>query len=187
MPVYEYHPDELARISVVRQARGLDLDQAKEQWQAACEREERALAGPREPRKPTALDIASCQRIEWARIVEVMAEQQMPVYSPRGDRRVARREEQRVQRMATETAWAKQLGSGLPVEVLRHRVYRITAQATAASADEQSLVRHVFAASAGAAVEHAQGMFSRPGSTYQDAGYRITSVEQVLPAPGEFL
>ncbi|MFE5773914.1 hypothetical protein ACFQ7O_36785 [Streptomyces sp. NPDC056485] len=186
MPVYEYHPDELARISVVRQAHGLDLDQAKEQWQAACEREQRALAGPREPRKPTALDIASCQRIEWARIVKVMAEQQMPVYSPREDRRVARREEQRLLRVATEAAWANQSGSGLPVEVLGHRVYRITAQATAA-ADEQSLVRHIFAASSGAAVEHAQDMFSRPGSTYQDLGYRIASVEQLLPAPGEFL
>ncbi|MFB0633079.1 hypothetical protein [Streptomyces sp. AB3(2024)] len=187
MPVYEYHPDELAQISVVRQAHGLVLGEVKEQWQAACDREERALAGPQEPRKPTALDIASCQRIEWARIVEVMAEQQMSVYSPDQDRRVARREEQRVQRMATEAAWAEQSGGGLPVEVLRHRVYRITARPTAASAGEQPLVRHVFAASGGAAVEYAQAMFSRPGSTYQDAEYRITSIEQVLPTPGEFL
>ncbi|MEU2835066.1 hypothetical protein ABZ667_41670 [Streptomyces lavendulae] len=185
MPVYEYHPDELARISVVRQAHGLVLGEVKGQWQAACDREERALAGPQEPRKPTALDIASCQRLEWARIVQVMTEQQMSVYTPDEDRRVARREEQRVQRMATETARSEQSGGGLPVEVLRHRVYRITSRA-AGSSDEEDLVRHVFAASSGAAVEHARRMFGRPGSIYQDSDYRITSVKQVLPESGEF-
>ncbi|MFE1546551.1 hypothetical protein [Streptomyces sp. NPDC058718] len=71
--------------------------------------------------------------------------------------------------------------------MLRHRVYRITARAAAASIGEEALVRHVFAASGGAAAEHARGMFSRPGSVYQDSDYRIISVEQVLPEPGEFL
>lgn len=47
MPVYEYHPDELAQISVVRQAHGLDLDAVKAQWHAAREREEHAFAAPR--------------------------------------------------------------------------------------------------------------------------------------------
>ncbi|KMO95691.1 hypothetical protein [Streptomyces roseus] len=186
MPVYEYHPDELARISVVRQAHGLGLDEVKAQWQAACDREKHALAGPREPRKPTEVDIASCQKLEWARIVRVMTEQQMAVYSPDEDRRVARREEQRVRRTAIEAAWDEQSGGGLPVEVLRHRIYRITARATAASAGEEALIRHVFAASGGAAVEHARAMFVRPGSIYQDGEYRITAVEQILPEPGEF-
>ncbi|MEU8941694.1 hypothetical protein AB0C97_27005 [Streptomyces goshikiensis] len=89
--------------------------------------------------------------------------------------------------MAAEVDRDEQSGSGLPVEVLRHLVYRIAARRAASSPEEQPLVRHVFAASGGAAVEHAQAMFSRPGSIYQDGEYRIASVEQVLPKPGEFL
>lgn len=109
----------------------------------------------------------------------------MAVYLPDEDRRVARREELRVQRMAAEAALDEPSGDGLPTEVLRYRVYRITAQ-PAASAREQPLIRHVFAPSGGAAVEHAQAMFSRPASIYQDRGYRIISVDQVLPEPGAF-
>ncbi|MFF4582131.1 hypothetical protein ACFY15_27665 [Streptomyces sp. NPDC001373] len=187
MPVYEYNPDELAQISVVRRATGLTLSEVEEQHRAARDREERALAGPTEPRKPTELDIASCQRLEWARIEQVMTKQQMTVYSPDEDRRVACREDLRAQRKATEASWSEQPGDGLPVEVLRHRVYRITARATSAPAETQAAVRHVFAASAGAAVEHARGMFGRPSSIYHDGEYRILSVEQVLPEPGEFL
>lgn len=186
MPVYEYHPDKLARISVVRRATGLTLCEVKEQRRAAQDREDRALAAPQEPRKPAELDIASCQRLEWTRTGHVMTEQRMAVYSPDADPRVARQEEQRAQRKATEAAWSEQSDSGLPVEVLRHRVYRITARLTAASAGQDALVRHVFAASAGAAVEHTRGVFGRPGSIYQDGESRIISVEQVLPEPGEF-
>ncbi|MFE5709563.1 hypothetical protein ACFQ7J_01835 [Streptomyces sp. NPDC056501] len=115
-----------------------------------------------------------------------MTEQRMAVYCPDEDRRVARREELRAQHKASEAAWSEQSGGGLPVEVLRHRVYRITARAAAASVGEEVLVRHVFAASGGAAVEHARGMFGRPGNVSQDSDYRIISVEQVLPEPGEF-
>ncbi|MFF4457900.1 hypothetical protein [Streptomyces goshikiensis] len=186
MPVYEYHPDELARISVVREATGLPFSEVEKQLRAAQVREERAGAGPEEPRKPTELDIASCQRLEWARIVQVMTDQRMDMYFPDEDRRVARRERQRAQRKAMEAVWSEQADGGLPVEVLRYRVYRITARAAAAPTGEEAVVRHVFAASSGEAVERAQSMFGRPGSIYQAGEYRITSVEQVLPEPGEF-
>ncbi|MFD6821935.1 hypothetical protein ACFWC5_16405 [Streptomyces sp. NPDC060085] len=185
MPVYEYHPDELARLDVVRRARGLSLSRVREYWRAAQDREGRARHAPAEPRKPSELDIASCQRLEWARIVRVMEEQRMAVYLPDEDRRVARREELRVQRMAAEAALDEHSGEGLPAEVLRYRVYRITAQPVA-SVRDQLLIRHVFALSEGAAVEHAQAMFSRPAGIYQDCGYRIISVDQVLPEPGAF-
>ncbi|MFD8990339.1 hypothetical protein ACFVZ4_20040 [Streptomyces goshikiensis] len=186
MSVYEYHPDELARLNVVRRASGLSLSQLREHWQAAQGREERALAAPQEPRKPTELDIASCQRMEWARIIRVMTERQMPVYSPDADPRVARREEQRTQRMAAEAAWDEHAAGGLPVEVLRHRVYRVTARQAGSSTGDLPLIRHIFAASGAAAVERAQAILSRPGSPYQDGPHRIISVEQVLPEPGEF-
>ncbi|GAA3125044.1 hypothetical protein [Streptomyces goshikiensis] len=186
MPVYEYHPDELAQISVVRQATGLTLSKVEERRRAAQDREGRARAAPQEPRKPTELDIASCQRLEWTRIGHIMTEQRMAVYSPDEDRRVVRREEQRAQRKAAEAAWSEQSDGGLSVEVLRHRVYRVTAGAATAPAGEEALVRHVFAASDGAAVYHARGMFGRPGSIHQGGEYRILSVEQVLPETGEF-
>ncbi|MGW1771469.1 hypothetical protein [Streptomyces sp. NPDC002104] len=91
-----------------------------------------------------------------------------------------------MQRMAAEAARYEQCGSG-PVQVVRHRVYRITALPSAPASPEEALIRHVFAASGGAATEHAQRMFSRPDGVYQDSDYRIISVEQVLPEPGEFL
>ncbi|MFD9572404.1 hypothetical protein ACFWBI_21430 [Streptomyces sp. NPDC059982] len=186
MPVYEYHPDELARTSVVRQATGLTLREVEERRRAAQDREDRALDAPEEPGRPSELGIASSQTLEWKRIAHVMTEQRMPVYCPAEDRRVARREEQRVQRKATEGGWSEQSGGGMPLEVLRHRVYRITARATAAGTAGDTWVRHLFAASADAAVEHARRMFSRPGSIYQDGEYRITSVKQILPESGDF-
>lgn len=170
---------------MVRRATGLTVNEVEEQHQAARDREERASAGPGEPRKPSELDIASCQRLEWARIEQVMTKQHMSVYSPDEDRRVARREELRAQRKAIEAARSEQSGGGLPVEVLRHRVYRITARAVSALMEEEAVVRHVFAASAGAAVEHAHRMFGQPGGAYRDSEYRIDSVEQVLPEPGK--
>ncbi|WP_030202529.1 hypothetical protein [Streptomyces sp. NRRL S-87] len=186
MPVYEYHPDELAWSTVVRRATGLTLSEVEEQLRAAQDREDLARAAPQEPRKPSELDIASCQRLEWARTEHLMTQQRMAVYSPDEDRRVARREEQRAQRKAVEAAWSQQSDGGLPVEVRRHRIYRITARPTTAPAGEEALVRHIFAASTGAAVEHARAMFGRPGGICQDREYRIISVEQVLPEPGEF-
>ncbi|MFE9803714.1 hypothetical protein ACFYP6_33490 [Streptomyces goshikiensis] len=186
MHLYEYHPDELMRLSVVRRAAGLTLSEVEEQLRAAQDREERALAAPKEPRKPTELDIASCQRLEWDRIVRVMTKRRMAVYSPDEDHRVARREELRVQRKDTEAGWSEQADAGLPVEVLRHRVYRITARATSTPDRQEVVVRHFFAACGGAAVEHAQTVFNRPGSRCQDDKYQIISVDQVVPEPGEF-
>lgn len=187
MSVYEYHPDELARISVVRRADGLTLSEVEERRRTAQDREERALAAPQEPRKPTGLDIASCQRIEWDRILRVMTDRRIAVYSPDEDPRVARREELRVQRMAAEAARDEQSGSGPPVEVVRHHVYRITALPSPAASPEEALTRHIFAASGSAATEHAQRMFSRPDGIHPDIGHRIISVKQVLPEPGELL
>ncbi|MEU8943615.1 hypothetical protein OHU17_38050 (plasmid) [Streptomyces goshikiensis] len=186
MPVYEYHPDELARLSVLRRANGLDLEQVRERGQGAQERVRLAHIAPAEPRNPSELGIASCQSLEWARIAHVMAEQQMPIYSPDQDPRVARREEQRSHRMATEAASEEPGSAGLPVEVLRCRVYRITGGTANSPAGEQPLIRHIFAASGAAAFDQARAMFSRPGSTHHEGEYRITSVEQVLPEPGEF-
>lgn len=184
MPVYEYHPRELAQISVLREARGLDLEQVHERLQTALEHEELALASPEEGGKLTTLDIALWHRIEWARIARVMAKHHMSVYTPDDDFRVTRRAEERAQRMATETAWDEQSSSILPVEVRRHRIYRITARATATG--EPLVIRSFFAASAGAAVEYAETMFRRPGSMHQNGEYRIASVEQVLPESGDF-
>ncbi|MFF3018193.1 hypothetical protein [Streptomyces sp. NPDC057939] len=186
MPVYEYHPEELIRLSVVRRASGLTLNEVEEQLRTAQDREERALAAPKEPRKPTETDMAVSHRLEWQRIVRVMTKQRMAVYSPDEDHRVARQEELRAQRKATEARWSEQADAGLPIEVLRHRVYRITARATTASDQQAVVVRHIFAASGGAAVEHARRLFDWPGSPYQDGEYRIIAVDQVLPEPGEF-
>ncbi|MFJ5116126.1 hypothetical protein ACIQAD_36445 [Streptomyces sp. NPDC088551] len=184
MPVYEYHPDELARLSVIRRANGLSFREVEERFLVARDRAERARSAPEEPRQPTELGIATCQRLEWARIVQVMTDQRMTVYTPDKDRRVSRREEQRVQRMAAEATWSERSDGG--VEVVRHCVYRITAKATVPSAGEEAVVRHVFAASSSGAVEHARSMFGRPGGIYHNNEYVVTSVEQVLPEPGEF-
>ncbi|MFJ2060603.1 hypothetical protein ACIOMM_32390 [Streptomyces sp. NPDC087908] len=72
-----------------------------------------------------------------------------------------------------------------PVERLRHRVYRVAARPAAALAGEQPMVRHYFAGSEAAAVEHAQRSFSRQSGTNENGGYRIVSVAQILPQPGE--
>ncbi|MER5852789.1 hypothetical protein ABT126_38885 [Streptomyces sp. NPDC002012] len=114
-----------------------------------------------------------------------MTEQQMPVYAPGQDPRVGRREEQRMQRVAVDIAAAEQHG-GAPAEMLRHRVYRIVAQ-QAGSPDEPRLTVHVMASSLGEAAYRAWTVYGRPGGLYQQDQYRITSVEQVLPEPGELL
>ncbi|RST04399.1 hypothetical protein EF910_17900 [Streptomyces sp. WAC07149] len=183
MPVYEYHPRELAQVSVLRKAVGLNLNQVKENLQAALKSQELALAAPQEVGRLTALDIASWQYIEWARIASAMTKQQIAVYSSDDDPRVARREEQRAQRIATEAAQDEEKGTILPIEVRRHRIYRITARP---AAEKPPVIRHFFAGSAGAAIEHAEAMFRRPGSMYQSDEYRVTSIDQILPESGDF-
>ncbi|MER6119776.1 hypothetical protein [Streptomyces sp. NPDC001743] len=85
----------------------------------------------------------------------------MAVYFPDEDPRVARREERRAQREATGAAWSEQSDGGLPVEVLRHRVYRIAARPATALAGEEALVRTRLRSRSWRAVEHARTMFGR--------------------------
>ncbi|MER6218899.1 hypothetical protein ABT213_33360 [Streptomyces sp. NPDC001674] len=184
MPVYAYYPREIAQILVLRAARGLDLEQVQGRLKTALEHEELVLAAPQEDGKLTALDIASWQHTEWARIAHVMTKQNMTVYTPEDDFRVTRRAEERAQRRVTEATWDEQSGSILPVEVLRHRIYRVTARPT--TAEEPLVIHSFFASSAGKAVEFAEALFRRPGSRYQRGEYRIASVEQVLPESGDF-
>ncbi|MFE5515942.1 hypothetical protein ACFQ9J_36020 [Streptomyces sp. NPDC056529] len=184
MLVYEYLPYELARLDVLGKATGLDLNQVMERVRLAAIRETLASAGPDEPHALSEAWIASFQHNQWRRIARVMAEQRMSVYEPSEDRRAVRYEEERLQRLEKDYADAGQTDGQAPVERLRHRVYRITARPAAALAGEQPLVRHYFAGSEAAAVEHAQRSFSRQSGTNENGGYRIVSVEQILPRPG---
>ncbi|MEU3774197.1 hypothetical protein AB0F11_13505 [Streptomyces sp. NPDC032472] len=186
MLVYEYLPYELARLDVLGQAAGLDLIQVMERVRLAARREALASAGPDEPHVLSEAWIASFQHNQWRRIARVMAEQRMSVYKPTEDRRAVRYDEERLQRVEKDCADAGQPDGRAPIEMLRHRVYRITARPAAAPAGEQHLVRHYFAGSEAAAVEHAQRWFSRQGGSNESGEYRIVSVEQVLPQPGEF-
>ncbi|WP_145953762.1 hypothetical protein [Streptomyces venezuelae] len=107
------------------------------------------------------------------------------LYDPSEDRRAVRYEEERLQRLEKDCADAGQTDGQDPVERLRHRVYRIAARPAAALAGEQPMVRRYFAGSKAAAVKHAQRSFSRESGTNQNGRYRIVSVEQILPQPGE--
>jgi hypothetical protein len=129
--------------------------------------------------------IAMWECAEWERIAHVMTEQQMPVYALGRDPRVGRREEQRVQCVALDVAAAEQRG-GAPAMLLRHWVYRIVAQ-RAGSAGEPRLTVHMMASSLSEAAHRAWTVCGRPGGLYQRGAYRIASVEQVLPEPGELL
>ncbi|MFI9311093.1 hypothetical protein [Streptomyces triculaminicus] len=184
MPVYEYHPVEIAKLGVGREATGLDLGQVKERVRTAREREERAREETPQAYILGELAIAVWESLEWERIAHVMTEQQIPVYEPGLDRRAARREEQRLQRMAEERADDERSGC-VPVEVLRHRVYRITAKPVDSPA-EPTLVHHLMASCLSEAAHRAWTFYNRPGGLYQQGGYRITSVEQVLTEPGEW-
>ncbi|MFJ9808948.1 hypothetical protein ACIRTB_11990 [Streptomyces sp. NPDC101158] len=186
MLVYEYLPYELARLDVLGQATGLDLNQVMERVRLAAIRETLVSAGPDEPHALSEVWIASFQHSQWRRIACVMAEQRMSVYKPSEDRRAVRYDDERLQRLEKDCADAGQPDGQGPIERLRHRVYRITARPAAALAGEQPLVRHYFAGSEAAAVGHAQRSFSRQSGTNENGEYRIVSVEQILPRPGEF-
>ncbi|MFE3144892.1 hypothetical protein [Streptomyces scopuliridis] len=185
MSVYEYLPSEIARLGVTRKATGLALGRVQTHVRLSREREECARGGPAEVLSLSELAIAVWECAEWERIAHVMTAQQMPVYAPGQDPRVGRREEQRMQRVAVDIAAAEQHG-GAPAEMLRHRVYRIVAQ-QAGSPDEPRLTVHVMASSLGEAAHRAWTVYGRPGGLYQQDQYRITSVEQILPEPGELL
>lgn len=181
MSVYEHLPEEIARLGVTRKATGLALGQVQTHVQLSREREERARKGPAELLSLSELAIAVWEHLEWKRVAHVMTEQQMPVYAPGQDRRVGRREEQRMQRVAA----AEQHG-GAPVEMLRHRVCRIVAQ-RAGSLGEPRLTVHLMASSLSEAAHRPWAVCGGPDGPYRRGGYRIISVEQVLPELGELL
>ncbi|MEV4974994.1 hypothetical protein [Streptomyces scopuliridis] len=185
MSVYEYLPAEIARLCVTRKATGLVLGQVQTYARLSREREERARQGPAEILNLSELMIAMWECAEWERIAHVMTGQQMPVYVPGQDPRVGRREEQRMQRVALDVAAAEQHG-GAPAEMLRHRIYRIVAQ-RAGFPGEPRLTVHMMASSLSEAAHRAWTVYGRPGGLYRQSAYRITSVEQVLPEPGELL
>ncbi|MFE2944931.1 hypothetical protein ACFXKG_38740 [Streptomyces sp. NPDC059255] len=188
MSVYEYLPAEIARLGVTRKAAGLVLGQVQTRARLSLEREERAREGPAEILNLSELVIAMWERVEWERIAHVMTEQQMPVYVPGQDPRVGRREEQRMQRVALDVAAAEQRHGGAPIEMLRHRIYRIVAQRASSSGEaEPRLIVHMMASSLSEAAHRAWTVYGRPDGLYQRGAYRISSVEQVLPEPGELL
>ncbi|WP_326813420.1 MULTISPECIES: hypothetical protein [unclassified Streptomyces] len=183
MSFYEYLPEEIARLGVTRKATGLALGQVQTHVRLSREREERAREGPTELLSLSELAIAVWEYLEWKRVAHVMTERQMPVYAPGQDPRVGRREEQQMRRVASDVAAAEQHGEA-PVEMLRHRVYRIDAQQTG-SLDEPRLTVHLMASSLSEAAHRPWTVYGRPAGPYRQGEYRITSVEQVLPEPGE--
>ncbi|WP_432182870.1 hypothetical protein [Streptomyces sp. NBC_00063] len=185
MSVYEYLPEEIARLGVTRKATELALGQVQTHVRLSREREERAREGPAELLGLSELAIAVWEHLEWKRAARVMTEQQMPVYAPGQDRRVGRREGQRMRRVVAGVAAAEQHG-GAPGEMLRHRVCRIVAQ-RAGSLGEPRLTVHLMASSLGEAAHWPWVVCGRPDGPYRQGEYRITSVEQVFPEPGELL
>ncbi|MFF2431601.1 hypothetical protein [Streptomyces mirabilis] len=188
MLIYEYLPLELARLGVVRKAARLGRAEVLEHARLAREREERAQEGRAEPHRLSELFIARLQCAQWERIAHVMAQQGMSVYVPSQDQRAVRHEEERLRRLADEAACAEQAGIAVP-EILRHQVYRIDARAagTLPVDGDPVVILHLMAASSTEASDKAWAIHGKIGGLYQRGGYRITSVEQVLPEPGEFL
>ncbi|WSA74178.1 hypothetical protein OG930_45450 [Streptomyces sp. NBC_01799] len=109
----------------------------------------------------------------------------MPAYVPGQDPYAGSREEQRMQCVALDVVAAEQHG-GVPVEMVRHRVCRIVAR-RAGSLGEPRLAIHLMASSLSEAAHWPWAVYGRPDGPYQQGGYWITSVEQVLPEPGELL
>ncbi|MFC9673783.1 hypothetical protein [Streptomyces sp. NPDC056949] len=90
-----------------------------------------------------------------------------------------------MQRVALDVAAAEQHG-GVPVEMVRHRVCRIVAWRVGALG-ELRLTVHLMASSLSEAAYWPWAVYGRPDGPYRQGEYRITSVEQVLPEPGELL
>ncbi len=183
MLVYEYLPHEIARLSVVRKAAGLDGEQVDRWVGLAGERQEHARQGPAELLRLSEALIAAWGAVEWERIARVMTEQHMTVYCPEQDSRVARRERERLERLAVEVGKAGAEG----VVMQCHRVYRVDARPTAGSGNDAPLTAHLMASSLSEAAHLACTAYGREGGLYHKTGYRISSVRQVLPEPGELL
>ncbi|MEU7104742.1 hypothetical protein ACFQ2B_35630 [Streptomyces stramineus] len=115
----------------------------------------------------------------------MMAKQRMPVYEPARDRRVARREEIRLQRLSCQLTEAGQAG-GDTAAVVRERVYRIVAQRDGgAHSGTLAVTVHLMASSISEAAWRASVIWGRRGGLYERGRYQIVRVDQVLPEPGE--
>ncbi|MEU9446177.1 hypothetical protein AB0D42_36035 [Streptomyces sp. NPDC048304] len=186
MLIYEYLPHELARLGVVASAAGLDRHHVDAQVRLARERADKARTALPEPHHLSELYIAQTRCLQWERIADLMAKEQMAAYTPSRDVRAVRYEQQRLQRLMVDVAEAERSGVRSP-EICRHRVYRVDARPTAGCPipDTPAPVVHLMAASADEAAERAWALHGKDGGLYQGGSYRIASVEQVLPEPGE--
>jgi hypothetical protein len=129
--------------------------------------------------------IAELRRLQWERIAHLMDEERMVVYSPSLDPRAVRYEEQRLQRLMHDVAQAERSGVAAP-EISRQRVYRITTWPTGHGSGSDLLPITVHqAASADEAATQARAGHGRDGDSFQRGRYRIASVVQALPEPGE--
>ncbi|KUN74956.1 hypothetical protein [Streptomyces griseoruber] len=186
MLIYEYLPHELVRLGVVSRAAGLDGRRVAAQVRLAQGRVGSARVLPAEPHHLSELFIAELRRLQWERIACLIEKERMTVYTPSHDRRAVRYEQQRLQRLVVDVAAAERSGGAAP-EISRHRVYRIDARPAAGSRqDMPAPTVHLMAASPGEAAERAWAVHGRDGGLYRrGGGYRIASVEQALPEPGE--
>lgn len=186
MWVYEYLPHELVRLGVVAKAAGLDHHRIAAQVCAAQERAGRARTAPSEPHHVSEVFIAELRRLQWERIASLVEKERMAAYLPSRDSRAIRYETQRLQRLTADVAEAERSGVAVP-EIRRHRVYRIDAGPTAdgPSPDMSAAVVHLMAASSGEAAARAWTIHGGDGGLHGRGGYRIASVQQVLPEPGE--
>ncbi|MFF8432472.1 hypothetical protein ACF07Y_46640 [Streptomyces sp. NPDC016566] len=186
MLIYEYVPHELARLGVIARASGLDWRQVAVQVRLAQERVGRTRGCPVEPHHLSELFIAELRRLQWERIAAVMDREQVAAYVPFRDSRAVRCEERRLQRLMADVAEVERCGRVAP-EISRHRVYRIGARPAVgwSRPGVSAPVVHLMAASADNAAGRAWAVHGGEGGLYQHTGYRIASVEQVLPEPGE--
>lgn len=186
MLIYEYLPHELARLGVVAKAAGLDDRRVATQVRHAQECAGRARVLPAEVHHLSELFIAELRRLQWERIAQLMEKEQMAAYQPSRDSRAIRYEERRLQRLMTDVAEAERSGIAAP-QIWRHRVYRIDARPTAGSSSPgmPAPAVHLMTASPGEAAARAWAIHGGDGGLYQRGGYRIASVTQILPEPGE--
>ncbi|MEV6196522.1 hypothetical protein AB0M19_29455 [Streptomyces sp. NPDC051920] len=185
MLIYEYLPYEFIQLGVVSKASGLDAGALAAQVRLAQERFGSALLAPLEPHNLSELLIAELRRRQWERIAGLMSREALAMYVPARDARAGRYAQQRLQRLVEEVAEAERSGADA-VEITRHRVYRIDARTAAGSTVHVPvLTLHLMEATPDRAAEKAWTVHGRDGGLYQRGGYRITSVEQALPEPGE--
>ncbi|MEU2688948.1 hypothetical protein ABZ654_34730 [Streptomyces hygroscopicus] len=185
MLIYEYLPHELARLGVVAKAAGLDHRRIAAQVCLARERAGRARTAPLEPHRLSEVFIAELRRLQWERIAGFMEKERMAAYVPSCDSRAIRYEERRLKRLMTDVAGAERSGVATP-EIWRRRVYRIDAEPVGSSSPDMPVPAvHLMAASPDEADARAWAIHGRDGGLYQRGGYRIASVTQILPEPGE--